>query len=495
MSSFAESGGPQAAPGLRACVRGLPVPLALLDAELRYVVWSEAWEQAHDLVGAELAGKAYGEHGPAVPEEELHALRSCLQGTACDSQDPVPRPRPGGGVDYFRRRISPWHDAEGTRLGVSLYLERITEEVETRRLLREREGFIDLLFERASVGMNLCRLDGLWLESNPAFLEIIGYPRGEADGALTYWQLTPPEYAAQEAAQLEQLEASGRYGPYEKEFIRKDGTRVPVRLNGFLVERNGERFIWSLIEDISERRRFEKQYRAERIKAFKASKLAVLGELAAGVAHEINNPLAIIEGYVELLGQREPSPQLLEEALEKIGEANERAAQIVRSLRNIAREDRGALQEVSLCAVIRDTLQLYGRRFQANGVELRLALEADGEVRVRANELSQVLLNLLNNAYCAVEGGEQPWVELRTELRGGAIGVRVSDSGAGVPVELREKVFDPFFTTKEVGKGTGLGLSISQSLVSDFGGTLGIDAEWPTSSFLVELPLRGGASE
>jgi len=477
-------------------VRGLPIPLALLDTRLRYVAWSEAWEQAHDLVGAELEGEAYGERGPAVPEEELHALRRCLQATTCDSQDLVPRRRPQGGVDYLRRRISAWHDPEGTRLGVYLYLERITEEVETRRQLREREGFIDLLFERSSVGMNLCRLDGLWLESNPAFLEIIGYPRAEADGGLTYWQLTPPDYEAEEAEQIAQLQATGRYGPYEKEFIRKDGTRVPVRLHGFLVERNGEQFIWSLIEDISERRRLEAQYREERIKAIKTSKLAVLGELAAGVAHEINNPLAIIEGYVQLLRQGEPSPELLAEALEKIGEASDRAAKIVRSLRKIAREDsRAAPQPVSLCAVIRDTLELYSRRFRTHGVELRRALEVDGEVCVRANELSQVLLNLLNNAYHAVEGDAQPWVELRTERRGSAIGIRVSDSGAGVPPALREKIFDPFFTTKEVGKGTGLGLSISQSIVTELGGSLAIDAEWPSCSFLVELPLEQGASK
>ena len=147
------------------------------------------------------------------------------------------------------------------------------------------------------MGLNLCTMDGLWLESNQAFCDIIGYTQAEADGGLTYWQLTPRKYDAQEQVQLEKLRTTRRYGPYEKEFIRKDGTLVPVRLNGFVVEREGKPYIWSLIEDLTAQRALEAELEDERLKAIQASKLATVGEMAAGIAHELNNPLGIIDAY------------------------------------------------------------------------------------------------------------------------------------------------------------------------------------------------------
>jgi PAS domain S-box-containing protein len=359
------------------------------------------------------------------------------------------------------------------------------------------EDFSRLLFERSPVGMNLCRMDGLWLESNPAFLAMLGYSREEADGKLTYWQLTPREYDPQEAVQLESLARTGRYGPYEKEFLRKDGARVPVRLNGFIVEREGERYIWSLIEDITERRRLEASVETERLKAIRAAKLAALGELAAGVAHEVNNPLAVIEGWLEVLRRTGPSgdPALFGEGLEKIGQATDRAAEIVRGLRKIARDDAGAPpRRCSLREVVEQTLDLYRERLRSHGVDLRLALDADAEVLVRPSELWQVLVNLINNAHDAIQGRAERWIELRTERRyGDRIAVRVTDSGPGVEPALRERVFDPFFTTKEVGRGTGLGLSISQRIMQDLGGALLLDDRPGGASFVAELPRAGEA--
>lgn len=118
--------------------------------------------------------------------------------------------------------------------------------------LKPDDTFFLAFFANCPIGLNLCRIDGKWVQSNPAFLNIIGYTADEADnGNLTYWQLTPPEYADAENIQLKNLNEKGSYGPYSKEFIRKDGKRIPVRLNGFLIERDGEKFIWSMIEDLS----------------------------------------------------------------------------------------------------------------------------------------------------------------------------------------------------------------------------------------------------
>lgn len=117
------------------------------------------------------------------------------------------------------------------------------------RVLAET-SFSDSFFKHASLGLNLCRMNGEWVESNPAFLKMIGYTREEAKN-LTYWKLTPRKYDDMEAIQIRNLNHEGRYGPYDKEFIRKDGTLIPVKLNGFIVERDGEKLIWSIIEDQS----------------------------------------------------------------------------------------------------------------------------------------------------------------------------------------------------------------------------------------------------
>ena len=130
---------------------------------------------------------------------------------------------------------------------------------------REREVFSTLFFETASVGLNLCAMDGTWVESNPAFLKMIGYRKEDADGKLTYWRLTPPKYAEMERAQLEHLQTEGRYGPYEKEFVRADGALVPVRLNGFIIHKDGQPFIWSIIEDISTERVLEAEIEANTV--------------------------------------------------------------------------------------------------------------------------------------------------------------------------------------------------------------------------------------
>lgn len=116
----------------------------------------------------------------------------------------------------------------------------------------EQSQFFKAFFKQSPIGLNLCRMDGHWVESNPAFLKIIGYSAEEADNDnLTYWQLTPEKYAEDELVQLESLKSRKVYGPYEKEFIRKDGSLVPVRLNGFIISKDGEDYIWSMIEDLS----------------------------------------------------------------------------------------------------------------------------------------------------------------------------------------------------------------------------------------------------
>lgn len=359
--------------------------------------------------------------------------------------------------------------------------------------LLAQERFVRAFFEESSVGLNLCRMDGHWLESNRAFLDIIGYSGDEADdGKLTYWQLTPRKYDAQEAEQLARLSATGKYGPYEKEFIRKDGSLVPVRLNGFVIEVGGEKMIWSFIEDLTSQRALE----TERLKAIHASKLAALGEMAASIAHEINNPLAIISAFAFTLPQSIAAgdQELITEAITEIQKAVERAGAITAGLRRLSRGTaNSAFEPVQLKAVIAEAMALAGARTRADGLTLELDVRTNATVHGNGVQLLQVLLNLVNNAVDAVKRAPVRQLAVRATDVEGFAEVIVEDSGPGVAPEHAERLFDRFFTTKEPGEGTGLGLSISRDIVHSMKGALTWDRVGDRTRFIVRLPRVPGA--
>lgn len=474
-------------------VRTLPLAAAVFDRDMKYIAHNDSWVTTHGYHDdRELIGRSHYEVFPEIPEAWRDIHRRCLAG-ATERRDLDVFVRADGGEEFLRWVVAPWREADESVGGVVIYAENITEQIQTQRRLGERESLIRDLFERSTVGLNLCTLEGLWLESNPAFLDIIGYSREEADGGLTYWQLTPRKYDADEAAQIESLRTTGRYGPYEKEFIRKDGRPVPVRLNGFLVERNGTQCIWSLIEDLTGQRALEARIEEERLKAIHASKLAMVGEMAAGIAHEINNPLSIIGGYAYTLrgAIARGDTGAVQEALDAITEATERAGKIVHGLRKFSRQSGGdARAEVGVDEVIADALNLCGARVRTRGVSVTRDIRTTARIEADAIEMSQVFVNLLNNAFDAAGPSTEPWIRV-TATDGpepGWVTVLVEDSGPRIPPEVAERIFRPFFTTKKVGEGTGLGLSISRSIVESHGGTLTCDPGAPSTRFVVRLP-------
>ncbi len=177
---------------------------------------------------------------------------------------------------------TPVKDAHGRITGVLGIFWDITERKRAEKALRESERYNRALFEQSPIGLALCRMDGVLVDINPAFAAITGHDM-ETIKKLTYWQITPEEYADDESRQLESLASTGRYGPYEKEYIHRNGHRVPVRLSGMILEQGGERFIWSSVEDITERKRAE-----QALAESEARYRALFEETITGMAlHEI----------------------------------------------------------------------------------------------------------------------------------------------------------------------------------------------------------------
>lgn len=234
-----------------------------------------------------------------------------------------------------------------------------------------------------------------------------------------------------------------------------------------------------------------KEYQAQSIHA---AKLASLGELAGGVAHEINNPLAIIKSGTEMANELLDDPVLDIKALKNIHSTTirtvDRMAKIIVGLRAFARDgSRDKLEPFSVQELIKDTITLCGEKFYQKQIDVRtLKVDPELTVLVRKTEICQVLLNLLNNSFDAILDKPEKWIEISARASNGAVEISVRDSGNGIPEKVRHKIFQPFFTTKEIGKGTGLGLSISDGLVKSHGGEIYVNPNDTNTCFIIRLP-------
>jgi signal transduction histidine kinase len=231
-----------------------------------------------------------------------------------------------------------------------------------------------------------------------------------------------------------------------------------------------------------------------------ASKMATLGEIAAGVAHEINNPLHTLNLTSHLLQRLANagrlSAEVIQPHLDKVETCVKRMATIVSELKDFSRDSsQDDYKRAPLTRVIHETLDLCHSRLLNKDVEVKVSEVPDGwAAECRQSQISQVLLNLLNNAFDAVREQNIRWIKLEVLDKGSLFEISVTDSGPAIPKDVAQRIMDPFFTTKPPGKGTGLGLSISSNIMTDHGGSLALDATSPNTRFVMTLPKTQGAS-
>lgn len=239
------------------------------------------------------------------------------------------------------------------------------------------------------------------------------------------------------------------------------------------------------IEDITDRASLEEQLQL-------SEKMAAIGLLAAGVAHEVNTPLTGISSFTQMLLERSDPADPRTGLLEKIERQTFRAAKIVNSLLNLARPTGGETGPVDLNAIIADVLALLEHQFRSSRVQVRRTLADQGLV-VQGVEykLQQVFLNLFLNARDAMPKGG--WLSIETRREGGHAVVEVADTGVGIETDLLARIYDPFFTTKADGSGTGLGLSVTYGIVQEHGGTLTCESQ-PGHGTRFRLMLRSQAA-
>jgi len=244
-----------------------------------------------------------------------------------------------------------------------------------------------------------------------------------------------------------------------------------------------------LFEDQTEKRRLLEQL-------LQSEKMSAIGQLIAGVAHDLNNPLASVVGFSDLLSEASDVPPRLAEPLAVIRQEAERASAIVRNLLSFARRQEGERQLQSIRPILESTHQLLRNQLLAGRIELTLEFEPGlPEVEVHANQIKQVFVNIINNAAQAIAGVRPQAggrIQIVTQCQPDGISVSIADNGPGIPEALAQRVFEPFFSTKSEGEGTGLGLSICLGIVKEHGGTMSLDPGGAGSgrgaTFTVELP-------
>jgi len=232
----------------------------------------------------------------------------------------------------------------------------------------------------------------------------------------------------------------------------------------------------------------------QKLQIISGSKLSALGEMAAGVAHEINNPLAAIMAYAGELLYRVKLGECPLETVEKSAKSIERTslriAKIVRALRSFARDgEQDPPERISLSTLFNDALELSRERFRNNNVQLEVAIpDASITLVCKPVPINQVILNLINNAFDAVQSLPEKWIKLDFAVTDAFTEIAIIDSGTGIPPQIQHNLMKPFFTTKPAGKGTGLGLSISQRILEGHGGSLTYDSTSAHTRFVIRLP-------
>ena len=405
-----------------------------------------------------------------------------------------------------RLSVTALRDEAGGISGFMGIASDITSLKKAEQTLRESESMLRGLFELSPLGIALTDLRGGYVEFNEAFRAICGYPSDELY-ALDYWKLTPPEYADQEASQLEMLVRTGRYGPYEKEYVQKSGKRVPIRLNGVKMTLQGQDYIWSIVEDISPQRAAAEAIVAAKQAAESASRAK--GDFLANMSHEIRTPLNAILGLTQLVLESDLN-ETQNDYLRKVHDSSQALLHILNDILDYSKIEAGRLdlerREFSMTGLIESCQGLFSAQAASKGLSLTREIASDVPHCVVGDSLrlAQVLHNLVGNALKFTDkGGVKLSVRVvaiaSAETR---LEFSVRDTGIGIAPDQIPQLFQAFTqadtsVTRKHG-GTGLGLAISRRLVELMDGHISAESTPGQGScfrFDARFELGGGIGE
>jgi PAS domain S-box-containing protein len=401
-----------------------------------------------------------------------------------------------GSYRWMRDEARCERDEHGNPIEIVGYWLDITDQVKARESVQRSEANFRQLIER-SPSVTLVQRDGVYIYVNPALVALFGYDSAEDLIGKRVLDNVHPDDRERIRERMQRALQPGGTPPAEVRVLRRDGTELLLEMEGMVVDFDGKPSTLAIGRDVSERRElFARMALADR--------MLTVGTLAAGVAHEINNPLAYVASNLELLSSEVANlianvptrlpprelPALISDAREGVG----RVSAIVRDLRALSRPDDDSRGPVDVAAVLASSIKMAHNeiRHRARVVETHAAKLP--RVFAHTSRLGQVFLNLLINAAQAIPEGHADRNEIRVRTAvsadGGQVQIEIEDTGIGIPPLLQRRIFDPFFTTKAPGVGMGLGLAISHQIVRSMDGEISVESSPGVgTTFRVTLPV------
>ncbi|MEO3416631.1 ATP-binding protein [Roseovarius sp. CAU 1744] len=349
----------------------------------------------------------------------------------------------------------------------------------------ERDDLIRRVLEACPTPIQMTRAEtGEVLFASPETVSLFG----RTDLARQYYA-----DAGTRERYLRQLRRDRVVNEFKAEYINAAGKRFWGSVSARLIDFNGEEVIVSNTRDLTEQLQIETALQQQQDQLFQNEKLSAMGELLAGVAHELNNPLSVVVGHSLMLREDCHDPETLRQ-VEKISHAAERCAKIVKTFLTMARQQPVRMQKVDINEIIQTAVDVARYGDKGDGITLDCALDADLQrVCADPDQITQVFINLILNAEQAIRDsnqGQRITVSTSAAKNGKAVKITVEDDGPGIPKKHRNRVFEPFFTTKDVGDGTGIGLALCHRIVQSHNGRISLgEGSSGGSLFTIELPL------
>lgn len=415
------------------------------------------------------------------------------------------------GERYTQRVYTPHRQPDGSISGYFVFVRDITELkareqelTESLEQFRKSEAIKSAVVDSALDCVVVIDEEACVVSFNPMAEQTFGYTKAEAIGRPITELIIPPHLRDQHTAGMARYLKTGQAAVLgrrvEVDAMRADGSIFPVELAITEVKTAGTRLFTAYLRDLTQARLAAAEIERQRDALYQSEKLAALGSMLAGIAHELNNPLSIVIGQSLMLGD-EASELSTDGSLAKIAEraakiqtAAERCGRIVRTFLSMARQQKAQRQETRLDTLIEGAVELLGYSLRTGGIEVVSDIPKDLPPLIAdGDQLHQVLVNLIINAQQAMHDAPSPrllTLKVRLDERTREVVTTVADNGPGISDTIRNRIFDPFFTTKPVGAGTGVGLAISRGIIEAHGGTLALrPPEGNGATFEIRLPI------
>jgi two-component system, NtrC family, sensor kinase len=451
-----------------------------MNKNMQFTYWNLTSELFTGIAAKDVIGKGFIEiFGDSTTSQEMHHFfaKSLAVGQPqhFTTKNPI--------QEHITQDISVYPSNEG----ISVFARDITRQEEIREELIESEERLRILFEDAPDAYFMCDPEGRIIDGNRAAVKMTGYDRREFIGKSFYdLHLLPSSEDENKLKSLLKENTDGYpSGNNELQLLQKNETKIDVEISSYPTRVGKQILVLAIVRDITERKKIQENL-------IVTDRLASIGELASGMAHELNNPLTTVIGIADILLEQQLPEDIKEDIIFMSKEAR-RTAEVAKNMLTFARKHPIVKSMVNINEIISKVLEIRTYEQKVNNIEvIRKLAEKLPDIYADQFKLQQVFLNIVINAeYFMKEANNGGTLNIKTEQVGSMVKISITDNGPGISKENINHIFDPFYTTKPVGKGTGLGLSICHGIISEHNGRIYAESEpGKGTNFIIEIPIN-----